>query len=193
MRYNTGMLRRLPIQVLRFAAALGIILAIVFLYEKVFPVNQTAVALTFLLAILAVSTIWGFAVSAFMSVVAMAAFNYFFLPPRGSFTIADPQNWVALFVFLATSLIAGELSTRARQKTEEAERRRMEVERLYAFSQSLLVSGNVMSLLNAIPNHLVETFSLGAAALYLEVQAEILSLRQRKHLQRRRDEASHGT
>ena len=82
MRYNAGMLRRLPVQILRFAAALGIILAIVFLYEKVFPVNQTAVALTFLLAILAVSTVWGFAVSAFMSVVAMVAFNYFFLPPR---------------------------------------------------------------------------------------------------------------
>ncbi len=168
MRYNAGMLRRLPVQVLRFAAALSIILAIVFLYEKVFPVNQTAVALTFLLAILAVSTVWGFAVSAFMSVVAMVAFNYFFLPPTGTFTIADPQNWVALFVFVATSLIASELGTRARLQTEEAERRRMEVERLYAFSQSLLVSGNVISLLNAIPNHLVETFSLGAAALYLD-------------------------
>ena len=103
-----------------------------------------------------------------MSVVAMVAFNYFFLPPIGTFTIADPQNWVALFVFLATSLIASELGTRARQQAEEAERRRMEVERLYAFSQRLLVSGNVMSLLNAIPNHIVETFGLGAAALYLD-------------------------
>ena len=168
MRYNAGMLGRLPIQILRFAAALGIILAIVFVYRELFPVNQTAVALTFLLAILAVSTVWGFAISACMSVAAMVAFNYFFLPPIGTFTIADPQNWVALFVFLATSLIAGELGTRARLQTEEAERRRMEVERLYAFSQNLLVSGNVISLLNAIPNHIVETFSLGAAALYLD-------------------------
>ena len=56
----------------------------------------------------------------------------------------------------------------ARQQTEEAERRRREVERLYAFSQRLLVSGNVISLLNAIPNHIVETFGVGAAALYLD-------------------------
>ena len=139
-----------------------------FFIGKLFSVNQTAVALTFLLAILAVSTIWGFAVSAFMSVIAMVALNYFFLPPIGTFTIADPQNWVALVVFLTTSLIAGELGTRARQQTEEAESRRMEVERLYAFSQRLLVSGNVISLLNAIPNHIVETFNVGAAALYLD-------------------------
>lgn len=168
MRYNSGMLRRLPVQVLRFAASLGIIFAIVFLYQKVFPVNQTAVALTLLLAILAVSTVWGIAVSVLMSLLAVAAFNYFFLPPIHTFSIADPQNWVALAVFLATSLIASEMGTHARRQTEEAESRRNEVERLYAFSQRLLVSGNVISLLNAIPNHIVDTFSMGAAALYLD-------------------------
>jgi two-component system sensor histidine kinase KdpD len=152
----------------RFPAALGLILAIVVLFKKVFPVNQTAVALTFLLAILAVSIVWGFAVSTFMSVVAMVAFNYYFLPPIGTFTIADPQNWVALFVFLATSLIASELGTRVRKEAEEAQRRRIEIERLYSFSQQLLVSGNVISLLNAIPNHIVEIFGVGAAALYLD-------------------------
>ena len=162
------MLRRLPGQILRFAAALGIVVAIVLVYRKVFVVNQTTVALTFLLAILAVSTVWGIAVSAFMSVASMFAFNYFFLPPVGQLTIADPQNWVALFAFLATSLIASELGTRARRQTEEAEIRRQDVERLYAFSQRLLVSGNVMSLLNAIPNHVVETFGVGAAALYVD-------------------------
>ena len=153
---------------MRFPAALGLILAIVVLFKKVFPVNQTAVALTFLLAILAVSIVWGFAVSTFMSVVAMVAFNYYFLPPIGTFTIADPQNWVALFVFLATSLIASELGTRVRKEAEEAQRRRIEIERLYSFSQQLLVSGNVISLLNAIPNHIVEIFGVGAAALYLD-------------------------
>jgi len=162
------MIRRLFLRVPRYAAALGIILAIVFLYKDVFTVNQTAVALTFLLAILTVSTFWGFAVSAFMSVIAVLAFNYFFLPPINTFAIADPQNWVALFVFLATSLIASQLGTQARQEAHEAEHQRMEVERLYSFSQRLLVSGNVLSLLNAIPNHIVETFGVGAAALYLD-------------------------
>ncbi len=162
------MLRRLPARALQFVSTLVIIYGIVLFYKRIFPVNQTAVALTFLLAILAVSTVWGFAASAFMSLAAMVAFNYFFLPPIGTLTIGDPQNWVALFVFLATSLIASQLSSRLQHEAQEATRHRNEVERLYAFSQQLLVSGNVISLLNAIPNHVVDIFGLGAAALYLE-------------------------
>src|SRR5579864_2799334 len=127
-------------------------------YKHVLPVNPTTVALSFLLAILAVSTVWGIAVSVFMSVVAMLAFNYYFLPPIGTFTIADPQNWVALFAFLVVSVLASHLSTRARQKAEDASARRREIEKLYSFSQSLLESGNVIELLNRIPAQIVNTF-----------------------------------
>ena len=162
------MLRRLPARVLQSVASFIAVYGIVFFFRKIFPVNQTAVALTLLLAILTVSTFWGFAVSAVMSVAAMIAFNYYFLPPVGTLTIADPQNWVALFVFLTSSLIASQLSSRLQHQAEEARRRRSEVERLYAFSQQLLVSGNVITLLNAIPNQIVEIFAVGAAALYLE-------------------------
>ena len=102
-----------------------------------------------------------------MSVAAMLAFNYFFLPPVGKFTIADPQNWVALVAFLGTSLVASQLATRVRYEAESAQRRGREVERLYSFSQQLLVEGNVIQLLNAIPNHIVEIFEVGAAALFL--------------------------
>lgn len=160
------MSRNLPIRILQFCASLAVILAIVYFYRRVLHLNQTAIALTFVLAILAVSTFWGFAVSVSMAVAAMLAFNYFFLPPVGTFTVADPQNWVALFAFLVTAVVASQLSTRANREAAEAQRRRNEVERLYSFSQRLLVSGNVISLLNAIPNYIVETFGVGAAALY---------------------------
>jgi two-component system, OmpR family, sensor histidine kinase KdpD len=160
--------RRVLIRTLPFVVVLGLVAAIVVFYRTVILVNQTTVALTFLLAILAISTVWGFHVAAFMSIAAMLAFNFFFLPPVGTFTIADPQNWVALFAFLASSLIASQLSARARREAEEARRRRNEVERLYSFSQQLLTSGNVITLLNAIPNQIAETFGIGAAALYLD-------------------------
>jgi two-component system sensor histidine kinase KdpD len=159
---------RLPIRALQFIAALVIVIGITLFYRDILAVNQTTVALTFVVAILAVSTFWGFAVSAFMSVAAMLAFNYFFLPPVGTFTVSDPQNWAALFAFLASSLIASQLAARVRKEADEAQKRRNEIERLYVFSQRLLVSGNVITLLNAIPNHIVETFEVGAAALYLE-------------------------
>lgn len=154
-------------RVLQFAAALGIIALITFFYRKILPVNATTVALTLLLTILVVSTTWGMTVSVAMSVVAMLAFNYFFLPPTGTFTVADPQNWVALAAFLAVAVIASHLATRARQQAEEASARQHDIEKLYAFSRDLLESGNVMELLNRIPAQIVNIFEVGAAALFL--------------------------
>jgi two-component system sensor histidine kinase KdpD len=144
-----------------------IVAGIAFLYRQILPANQTTVALSFLLAILAVSAIWGMAVSVFMSLVAMLTFNYAFLPPVGTFTIADPQNWVALGAFLFTSIMGSQLSARIRKEADEAHSRRREIERLYKFSQKLLGEGNVIQLMNAIPNYIVESFEAGASELFL--------------------------
>jgi two-component system sensor histidine kinase KdpD len=144
-----------------------IIAGIALLYRQVIPANQTTVALSFLLAILAVSAVWGMAVSVFMSVVAVLTFNYFFLPPVGTFTIADPQNWVALAAFLFTSIMGSQLSARIRKEADAAHSRRREIERLYKFSQKLLGEGNVIQLMNAIPNYIVESFEAGASELFL--------------------------
>lgn len=149
------------------AVSLGVVAVITFFYYRALHVNQTTVALSFLLAILAISAVWGMVVSAFMSVVATVAFNYFFLPPVGTLTIADPQNWVALFAFLVTSITGSQLSSRIREEAEEAHRRRREVERLYRFSRQLLGEGNVIQLMNAIPDYVVESFEAGAAELFL--------------------------
>jgi len=102
-----------------------------------------------------------------MSVAAMLAFNYFFLPPVGTFNVTDPQNWVALFAFLLTSITGSQLSSRIRREADAANRRRREIEHLYSFSQKLLGEGNVIQLMNAIPNHIVDSFESGAASLYL--------------------------
>src|SRR6266481_1791699 len=150
-----------------FALSTIIVAGIAFLYRHVLLVNQTTVALTLLLAILAVSAVWGMAVSVFMSVVAMLVFNYAFLPPVGNLTIADPQNWVALGAFLVTSIVGSQLSARIRKEADEAHSRRREIERLYKFSQRLLGEGNVIQLMNAVPNYIVESFEAGAAELFL--------------------------
>lgn len=153
-------------QVFRFMAALAIVLGITLSYRKALPqVNQTTVGFSFLLAILAV--LWGMAVSAVMSVAAMLAYNFFFLPPIGTFTIADPQNWVALFAFLVTAIVGSQLSVRIRKEADAADQRRREIEKLYVFSQKLLGEGNVIRLLNAIPRYPVEAFEGNSAQLFL--------------------------
>jgi two-component system, OmpR family, sensor histidine kinase KdpD len=150
-----------------FVVSLATIAGITVLYHNILHVNQTTVALSFLLAILAVSAVWGMAVSVFMSLAAMLVFNYLFLPPVGTFTIADPQNWVALVAFLVTSIVGSQLSSRIRKEADEAHQRRREVERLYRFSKKLLGEGNVIQLMNAIPDYIVESFEAGAAELFL--------------------------
>ena len=164
---------KLPTIIARYAAALAAVLAITYFYHQNQRFNATTVAFTYLLAILGVSAVWGLAISVFMSLAATLTYNYYFLPPVGTFTIADPQNWVALVTFLATSVLASDLSTRARNQAEEANRRRHEVERLYKFSQRLLSAGNPIELLNAIPRQIVETFEVGAAALFLSDKQKV--------------------
>ena len=153
--------------ILRFGAAFAIVIAITLFYRKLLHVNDTTIALTFLLSILAVSTVWGMAVSVAMSVAAMLAFNFFFLPPVGKLAVADAQNWVALIAFLVVAVLASRLSTSARQQAADASARERDIERLYRFSQGLLESGNVMELLNRIPAQIVNVFEVGAAALFL--------------------------
>src|SRR5215467_1772265 len=135
------MRRRFSVRALQLAAAFSIVAGIILFYRNILHVNSTTVALTLLLAILIVSTYWGLLIAVLMSVAAMLAFNYFFLPPVGTFTIADPQNWVALFAFLCVAVMASHLSTRAKTKAMEALARRREIERLYAFSQKMLETG----------------------------------------------------
>jgi two-component system, OmpR family, sensor histidine kinase KdpD len=161
------MQRFLASRAIGFALSIVVIAGIAFLYRHVLVVNQTTVALSLLLAILAVSAVWGMAVSVFMSIVAMLVFNYEFLPPIGTLTIADPQNWVALGAFLVTSIMGSQLSARIRREADQAINRRREIERLYKFSQKLLGEGNVIQLMNAIPNYIVESFEAGAAELFL--------------------------
>src|SRR5580700_7748243 len=152
------------------AASFFIVAGITLAYTRLVSVIQTTVALSLLLAILAVSAVWGMTVSVIMSVGAMLAFNYFFLPPVGKFTIADPQNWVALGAFLVTSIVGSQLSARIRTEADEAHDRRREIERLYKFSQKLLGEGNVLQLMNAIPDYIVESFEAGAAELFLPLK-----------------------
>jgi K+-sensing histidine kinase KdpD len=94
-------------------------------------INSTTVALAFLVVVLFAATYWGGRPAMIASLLSLLCFNFFFLPPVRTVTIADPQNWVALTAFLVTAFLAAKLSARARERAEEAEARRLEIERLY--------------------------------------------------------------
>jgi two-component system, OmpR family, sensor histidine kinase KdpD len=159
-------------QILRFVVAAATVGGIVAVYVRWLRVHPTTAGFTFLLAILVIAAAWGLRYAIFTAILSTLVFNYFFLPPLYRFTIADPQDWVALFAFLFTAIVASELSERARREALRSHQRRQEVERLYTFSQQLLVSENVFELLNIIPRYIVESFGVTGAAMFLEAKQE---------------------
>ena len=159
--------------VFRFVVGAVAVCVITLTYREIFHVNPTTVALTFLLAVLVVSATWGLRYAVFLALMATLVFNFYFLPPVGTFTIADPQNWIALVAFLVTAIIASQLSERARREARNANERRKDVERLYGFSQQLLSSDNAAELLNAIPGYIVESFGAIAAAVSLRDRPDV--------------------
>ncbi len=161
-----------PILVVRYALAC-VAVASVALVGRELHVNATTMALGFLLVVLCVSAAWGLRCAVVAAVAATLVFNYFFLPPVGTFSIRDPQNWVDLFAFLATAVIASRLAEAARREARNANERRREVEQLYEFSQRLLVSDNAVSLLNVIPGFVVDVFDVRVAAVSVVERSDI--------------------
>ena len=151
---------------LRIAFSFGGIALITWIAYDVFPVNSTTSGFAYLLFILIVASTWGFLEAATSSVLATLALNFFFFEPKLTLTIADPQNWVALFAFLVTSLIASQLSTRARRRTLDAMERQKFLEQLYAFGRGILLIGGDEPFARQLARRLAETFELSAVALY---------------------------
>jgi two-component system sensor histidine kinase KdpD len=81
--------------------------------------------------VLFAAIIWGSKPALIASILSVTAFNFFFLPPLYTFSVADPQNWVALIAFFITALTVGQLSATARRRAREAEAQRSEIKELY--------------------------------------------------------------
>jgi two-component system, OmpR family, sensor histidine kinase KdpD len=96
----------------------------------------------FAASLLLVAAIWGLAEASLASVAAVLGFNFYFLPPVGTFTIQEPQNQIVFVAFLVTAATASQLSARARRRTAEAEARRLEIQRLYDLVQTTMLTGN---------------------------------------------------
>jgi two-component system sensor histidine kinase KdpD len=154
---------RLALQIL---ISLGLVAAITVTFVRLIHANATTVGFSYLIVILMIASTWGFIESTVASVVAMLCFNYFFFPPIGTFAVADPHSWVALFAFLATSLTASQLSVRAKRRTKEAVDRQREIERLYTLSRSILLTEPTQPLAKQIARQIAQLFGFSVVAVY---------------------------
>ena len=90
-------------------------------YRSILHVNQTTVALTFLVLIQLVAFGWGLVSAVYLSVLCALLYNFFFLPPIGTLTITDPQDWIALLAFLASAIFISKISQSERRHADAAE------------------------------------------------------------------------
>jgi two-component system sensor histidine kinase KdpD len=151
----------------RVALSLAGVAAITYVaYRPQAPTYATTVAFAYLLLVLIIASTWGFVEAAVVSVVATLTFNFYFLPPLGTFTIGDPQNLVAFPSFLITALIASRLSALAKRRAQDAIGRQQDLERLYTFSRAILLIDGGEPFPKQLIHKLAETFNLNAVVLY---------------------------
>lgn len=162
------MRRARSIEAVHLAAAVIAVALVTWLYVHGLHVTNAATAsTTFLLIVLVVASVARLWVAVVTSILAMLCLNLFFLPPVGTLTIADPQNWVALFAFLAVSLVASNLSAVARTRTTEAVGRRDELARLFDLSRDVLVITESREAMSILARSIARRFDLEFVALAL--------------------------
>jgi two-component system sensor histidine kinase KdpD len=130
-------------------------------------VSTATVSLAFLLVVLATATVGRLWAAIVVSIAAMLTLNFFFLPPLGTFTIADPQNWIALFAFLVVAVIASNLSAAAQARTSEAIASRNEVTRLFDLTRDVLLTTETAGAIDALARHVARRFELPKIAICL--------------------------
>ena len=143
-------------------------IAVVTVLLRLLPgVSATTVALALLLVVVGIATVGRLRTATVVSLAAMLAFNFFFLPPVGTFTIADPQNWIALFAFLTVAIIASNLSAAAQDRAREAIARRNEVTRLFDLTRDVLLTTDTAGAIDAVARHVARRFELSRVAVCL--------------------------
>ena len=89
------------------------------------------ISIVYLLVVLALAVIRGRYAALLAALVAFLAFNFFLVPPFYTFVIYHVEEWIALFVFLITALLTGQLAVALRERAEQASRRERETHILY--------------------------------------------------------------
>jgi two-component system sensor histidine kinase KdpD len=129
--------------------------------------DKAHVALVYLLIVLAASAAGGRALGLVVAAVAFLCFDFFFLVPYLTFVIQNPLDWLVLFAFLVTSVVAAQLLYRANATAEEATERAIEVDRLAALGAETLNAADADEALRAIADVIRHSIGADECEIYL--------------------------
>jgi two-component system sensor histidine kinase KdpD len=151
-------------------AVLVVVTVAIALLKSFVPVLSLGVLYVF--AVLPVAVAFGLIYAGLVSVASMLAFNWFFLPPVHTFTLADSRNWFALAVYLVTAVVVSGLATRARRRATEAEQREIEAALVADVATSLLEGGDVAGELGHIGERVAAILKARSATIVLGADVE---------------------
>lgn len=154
-------------ELLTFFGSLATIAAVTLGLRALPDLSPTTAALALLLVVLGAAALAQLRTAIAVSLLAMLALNFFFLPPVGTFTIADPQNWVALFAFLVVAVFASKLSAAAQDRARDAIARRNEVTRLFDLTRDVLLTTETAGAIDVLARHVARRFELAQVAICL--------------------------
>ena len=153
--------------VLASIAAVALTTALIFPLREVVPAVSTGV--TYLVAVLLISSIWGLRLGLFTAVLSALCFNWFHIPPTGRLTIAEGENWLALAVFFVAAAIASSLAGLARARAEDADVRRREASLSAEMARLLLADVVSDRALSDVAGRLAEAMGLAWATIEMGV------------------------
>jgi two-component system sensor histidine kinase KdpD len=131
--------------------------------------------IVYLVLVVWFATLTGRTVSIYLAVFSSFLFDYFFLEPLHSFGISGFQSWCAMIAYVLSCIVVGRVAERARRQTRQAERRREDVERLYALSQEMMLHEDAAGLVREIPRLVEHNFNLDAVILYVRAEDKLYS------------------
>ena len=154
-----------------FVAASAVVLAILVAEGLEALAGSSSVTMVFLTAVLAVASTAGLWPSVAAVIACVLAYNFFFLPPLYTFTVADPRNIVALLFFGVAALVASRLASRLREQTLAARTRARTTEELYGFSRKIAAIASLDDLLWASTYQVASMLHLSVVVLLPEGEA----------------------
>jgi len=158
--------RKRPRPLRPYLLALGVValcgLASAAMRPFIGPVNLVMV---FLLGVVIVATRWGAGPAVMASVLGVAVFDVFFIPPYMSFAVHDTQYLITFAVMLVVALVIANLAARVRMQAERARERERQTTTLYRLAQELSRERDLSGVARAVVSHLQDHYALPSAVL----------------------------
>jgi two-component system, OmpR family, sensor histidine kinase KdpD len=139
-------------------------------------------SMVFMTAVLFSAITWGLWPSICASILSVLVYNFFFIPPLYTFTVASPRDLLNLIVFLIVAVLTSNLAARVRDQAEAAKRREARTAALYALSRQIAGAAELSDVLRAIVTYVAQVLSAKVVILLPEADRVLLQAAYPAHL-----------